>query len=281
MDILVNTEQADAWNGYEGEHWAGHAARWDRIVGGMNDGLFAAAAIGERARVLDVGCGTGQTTRLAARAAVHGHAVGVDLSAPMLARARATAAAEGLPNVRYEQGDAQVHPFAAEAFDVVTSRGGIMFFADPIAAFTNIRRALRPGGRLAFLCPRAMGDNEWFTTPITAVLGHEPALPAGAPYAPGMFSLSDPDRLDDVLTRAGFGSISAEPVDTLMHYGHDATDVTEFLLGTGPVRHQLRDAEGPAVAAARDRLLAALRPFERPDGVRLRGAWWVVTAARG
>ncbi|MGP3913217.1 class I SAM-dependent methyltransferase [Nonomuraea sp. 10N515B] len=106
--------------------------------------------------MLDVGCGTGQTTRLAARTAPHGHALGVDLSEPMLARARATAIAEGITNLRFEQGDAQVHPFPEGGFDVAISRGGIMFFADPVAAFANIGRALRPSGRLAFVCLREM-----------------------------------------------------------------------------------------------------------------------------
>src|SRR6266508_3502360 len=116
MQMIINREQAEAWNGDEGAHWARHQGRWDAVNSGVNDALFAAAAIGERDRVLDVGCGNGQTTRLAARRARRGQVLGIDLSAPMLARARATADAEGVVNARFQQGDAQVYPFPAGGF---------------------------------------------------------------------------------------------------------------------------------------------------------------------
>jgi SAM-dependent methyltransferase len=273
MQQIVNTEQAKAWNGYEGTHWAAHHDRWNAVVGGVNDELFAAAAIGEDDRVLDVGCGTGQTTRLAARTASRGHALGVDLSEPMLARARAAAAEEDIANVRFEQGDAQVHPFPAGGFDVAVSRGGVMFFADPVAAFANVGRALRPGGRLAFACLREMTHNDWFTVPMTVLLGHEPVPSTAAPYAPGMFSLADPGRITDVLTAAGFHDVQTVSVDTSMVYGEDAA---AFILGSGPVRFTLREAD----QATAERLTAALRPYEESGVVRMRGAWWVVTASR-
>src|SRR3569833_290281 len=146
---IVNTAQAEAWNGYEGGHWAAHQSRYDAVNSGFNAPLLAAAAIGEHDRVLDVGCGNGQLTRLAARRARFGHATGLDLSAPMLERARATAAEEGVANVTFARGDAQVHPFPAGAFDVAVSRFGAMFFADPVAAFANVGRAERAGGRAA------------------------------------------------------------------------------------------------------------------------------------
>jgi SAM-dependent methyltransferase len=263
MDI-VNTAQAEAWNGYEGSHWADHHDRWNAVVGGINDALFAAAAIGAEDRVLDVGCGAGQTTRLAAVRARNGHATGVDLSGPMLARARAVAAEEGIANVRFEQGDAQVHPFQHD-HDVAISRGGIMFFADPVAAFANIGRALRPGGRLAFACLRAAADNEWFTVPVLALFGERPES--------GMFSLADPGRIGDVLTRAGFRDVRTTPADTEMDYG---TDAAAFILGSGPVRSDLARSGDDA----RERLVAALRPYETGGVVRMRGAWWLVTAKR-
>jgi SAM-dependent methyltransferase len=272
----ANTEQAQAWNGYEGTYWADHHDRWNTVVSGINDELFAAAEIGQDAQVLDVGCGAGQTTRLAARTARHGHATGVDLSGPMLARARATATEEGITNVRFEQGDAQVHPFAESGFDVAISRGGIMFFADPVAAFANIGRALRPDGRITFACLREVEHNDWFTVPLTALLGRKPEFSDDAPYAPGMFSLADPGRISGVLTEAGFQDVRTVPVDTTMVYGRDAAT---FILGTGPVRFNLRDADQTAIDQARERLTAALRPYEESDAVRMRGAWWVVTAA--
>jgi len=153
MDV-TNIQQAEAWNGYEGRHWADNQTRWDAVADGINPHLFAAAAIGVDDRILDIGCGNGRTTRLAASLAARGRAVGVDLSAPMLARARASAEADGLANVEFRQADAQVHPFERAAFDVAMSRGGVMFFADPVTAFHNIGTALRPQTAV-WLSPRS------------------------------------------------------------------------------------------------------------------------------
>ncbi|MGC1754044.1 MAG: class I SAM-dependent methyltransferase, partial [Trebonia sp.] len=150
--LIVNTAQAEAWNGYEGEHWAANDDRYDIVNSGFNEPLLDAAGIGETSRVLDVGCGNGKLTRLAASRAPHGQATGLDLSGPMLARARARAAEEGIGNVTFEQGDAQVYPLPPGGFDVAVSRFGVMFFGDPIAAFANIGRGLRAGGRLAIAC---------------------------------------------------------------------------------------------------------------------------------
>jgi SAM-dependent methyltransferase len=278
MHPIVNSEQAEAWNGYEGAHWADHADRWNAVVGGVNDDLLAAAAIDDRSRVLDVGCGTGQTTRLAARRAPQGYAVGIDLSAPMLAQARTTAAAEGIGNVRFHEGDAQVFPFPPGEFDVAISRGGILFFTDPVAAFANIARALRPGGRVAFACLREMDDNPWFVVPASALLGHRPSVPD--PHAPGMFSLSDPARIEEVFTGAGFEKVATAPLDTSMVYGRDAADAAGFYLSTGPVRHHLTGADAGTVHHTREAVTTALRPYEEEDAVRLPGAWWLVTATR-
>ncbi|SBT38011.1 class I SAM-dependent methyltransferase [Micromonospora auratinigra] len=142
METVSNRHQEQAWNGYEGRHWADHQARYDAINSGFNQVLLDPVRPGDR--VLDVGCGTGQLTRLAARRSATGHALGVDLSAPMLDRAVASAADEGVHNVGFVRADAQVRPFPADAFDVLLSRFGVMFFADPVAAFANLRRALRP-----------------------------------------------------------------------------------------------------------------------------------------
>ncbi len=278
MRHIANTEQAVAWNGYAGVHWADHAERWNTVVGEIDEELFAAAAIDTRARVLDIGCGAGQTTRLAARKAENGHATGVDLSAPMLARARATAIEQGIANVRFEQGDAQVHPFSAGEFDVAISRGGVMFFNDPVAAFVNIGRALRPGGRLAFVCPQQMAANEWFVIQNSALLGHEPR--PSSPEVPGMFSLADPERTTDVLTDAGFEDVTASPAVTRMVYGSDAADAAGFFLSTGPVRFHLREAGPSTVDQARERVTAALRPYEKDGVVGLRASWWVVNATK-
>jgi len=276
---IVNTAQAEAWNGYEGGHWAAHQSRYDAVNSGFNDPLLAAAAIGEHDRVLDVGCGNGQLTRLAARRARFGHATGLDLSAPMLERARATAAEEGVANVTFERGDAQVHPFPAGAFDVAVSRFGAMFFADPVAAFANVGRALRPGGRAAFLSLRDIAGSDLGAV-FAALGGHLPPAPAPERDAPGPESLADPDRIRTVLTDAGFTDVAPAPVEATQVWGRDASDAAEFLGGWGPVRSILDQVDAGLAARARDALTVALRRFEGDGAVRLRGTAWLTTATR-
>ncbi|MFU8850436.1 class I SAM-dependent methyltransferase [Micromonospora sp. SL1-18] len=279
MHAFVNVEQAEAWNGPEGTHWAEHAAQWDAVSAELNEPLLAAGGIKPDDRVLDLGCGNGQSTRLAARRARDGYALGVDLSGPMLRTARAHAADEGLTNVRFEQGDAQVHPFPPGEFDVALSRGGLTFFANPGAAFTNIAHALRPGGRLAFTCARAVDEQQWFTVFMTALVGRVPRIDPTAPYEPGMFSLADTQRVEELLTTAGFRDITMTGVDPAMTYGRDVADATQLVLGTGPARALLDDVD--AATRARAALTTALSAYEHPDGVQLKGAFWLVTAVTG
>ncbi|MBC6456533.1 class I SAM-dependent methyltransferase [Actinomadura sp. HBU206391] len=277
MSGIVNTAQAEAWNGYEGEHWAAHDDRYDAVNSGFNELVLDAAEIGERHRVLDVGCGNGQLTRLAARRARIGWAYGVDLSAPMLATARARADEENVSNVTFERGDAQVHAFPEAGFDVAVSRFGIMFFADPVAAFGNIGGALRPGGRLAFVC---MKDVEG--TDLGAVFGAMvPYLPTPTgPAGTGPTSFADPARIQDVLTAAGFQDVACTHVEADQIWGRDVADAAEFISAWGPIRFHMEQAGPDAAAKARDALTPALRPFETPDGVWLRGTAWLVTAVR-
>ncbi|MBT2452809.1 class I SAM-dependent methyltransferase [Streptomyces sp. ISL-43] len=279
MEHVVNTDQAQAWNGYEGTQWARNQDRWDAVNDGFNRPLLDAAAIGTRERVLDVGCGAGRTTRLAARRAAEGGATGLDLSAPMLERARASARSEGLGNASFTQGDAQSHPFAPGAFDVAVSRYGVMFFADPVAAFTNIASALRPGGRLAFVCPAEADGNEWLQA-LAALRGILPVGEFGAPGSPGMFSLADPERAVRILSAAGWEEAEAVRVQADGDWGRDAEDAAGFLLGSGPGRHLL-DQVGPEQQQLARRTLAdALRPHQRDGAVRLRSSSWLVTARR-
>ncbi|MGW5671634.1 class I SAM-dependent methyltransferase [Micromonospora sp. NPDC003776] len=278
MQAIVNVAQAEAWNGPEGRHWADHAAHWDAVSGELNEPLLTAARISPADRVLDLGCGNGQTTRLAARRARDGYALGVDLSGPMLHTARAHAVSEGLTNVRFEQGDVQVHPFAPGEFDVAISRGGLTFFADPVAAFTNVAHALRPGGRLAFICARAAEEQQWFTVFMTALGGRAPRTDRSAGYEPGMFSLADPQRIEELLTRAGFRNIVITGRDPVMTYGRDAADAAELVLGTGPARALRENGDQEAVTRARVALTTALSGYEQPGGVQLTGAFWLVTA---
>ncbi len=277
METIANVRQAEAWNGWEGAHWAQNRARYNAIVGAFNDDLFRAAAIAPDDRVLDVGCGTGHVTLLAAHRAGRGTALGVDLSAPMLERARADAAAQGVANVRFEQGDAQVHPFADAGFDVVISRGGVMFFEDAVAAFANIRRGLRPGGRLAFIGPQGGGPDSAYARATKAL---QPLLRAPSPASRGMGSLTEPARIRQVLDAAGFAGTRVEPVTAPMDYGRDAADAAEFILGQGPVRSNLAGLEPGIVERTREELRKGLEAFETPEGVRISGAVWLVSATR-
>ena len=268
MTGVVNTEQEAAWNGYEGRHWADHAARYDAVNSGFNQYVLDRVAEGDR--VLDLGCGNGQLTRLAAAKARH--ATGVDLSGPMLARARADA---DVPNVEFVQGDAQVHPFPTGAFDIAVSRFGVMFYADPVAAFANVHRALAPAGRLALLAMTSLRG-----TDLGAVFGalarHLP-FPAG-PDDSGPTSFGDPDRVTALLTAAGFTGVACEHVEADQVWGVDVPDAAAFLAGWGPVKHHM-DLAGPdAAARARDALAEALVSFATPEGVRTRGTAWLVTA---
>jgi len=239
------------------------AERYEVISGGYDRELFAAAAIGTRDRVLDIGCGYGATTRSAARRAYQGRAVGNDLAAPVLEQARRLADAEGVGNVTFEAGDAQTHPFPAGAFDIVISRFGVMLFADPVAAFANIGTALRPDGRLVFT---TVGSPETNDLPrlLAAAMGGQPAA--------AVHSLADPERLGEVLTPAGFRDVTLASVETTIDLGPDATAAAAFILAWGAFPPEAGDL-GPA-------LTAAARPYETPSGVRLRSTAWLVSAVR-
>ncbi|MFJ9822759.1 class I SAM-dependent methyltransferase [Streptomyces sp. NPDC101160] len=280
MGQFANTAQAEAWNGYEGAQWARSQERWDAINDGFNQPLLDAAAISETDAVLDVGCGAGRTTRLAARRATRGRALGLDLSGPMLGKARESAAHEGVANVTFVQGDAQVHPLDAEAFDAVISRYGMTFFTDPAAAFANLHRALLPGGRLAFICAAEAEANEWLAA--LASLKHIlPLSGLGKPGGPGMFSLADPDRIRHLVTAGGFDAVDVQRIEAVGNWGAQAADAAAFLLDSGPGRHLLDQVTPPQQDAARRALTAALQHHEADDGVRLRSSSWLVTAVRG
>ena len=158
-----NASQVDAWDGKEGAFWTAQARRFDEILANLHRPFLTAAAIDQDDRVLDVGCGNGQATRDSARIAANGSALGVDLSSQMLSLARTLAVAEGLDNVEFHHADAQIYPFEPAEFDVVISRMGSMFFGDPIAAFTNLQRALRPEGRITLLTWQPLAENEWLS----------------------------------------------------------------------------------------------------------------------
>jgi SAM-dependent methyltransferase len=272
-----NAEQLRAWDGDEGAYWAEHADYFDRSVAAYDAPLFAAAAIAEPDRVLDIGCGTGQTTRDAARAAARGSALGVDLSTRMLDYARRRTAHEGVTNASFQQLDAQIHPFPAESFDVAISRTGATFFGDLAAAFANIGRAMTPGGRLVLVTWQPLADNEWIRE-IAGALAAGRDMPAPPPDAPGPFALSAPDRVRTVLTSAGFRDIELEGTSAGMWLGADAEDAHRFVLGLMGWMLEGLDDEGRARAV--EGLRATVAAHDTREGVVFDSAAWIIHAAR-
>jgi SAM-dependent methyltransferase len=277
MATIANTDMAAAWDGDEGAQWAENADRYEHAGRRLWEQFLAAIPIADDAEVLDIGCGTGKSTRAVARMAAGGSVLGVDLSARMLAQARARAASEGLTHARFEQADAQVHPLPASTFDLAISSFGSMFFADPVAAFTNIRQALRPGGRLALLAWRDVGSNEWILAFRDALaVGRE--LPSPPPNAPGPFGLADPEHVRRVLGAAGFVGVRLEEVDASLDYGATAAEAFAFIRTMGVTRGLTQDLDADATQRAMDALQQTLTDHETTDGVLFRAAAWRITA---
>jgi SAM-dependent methyltransferase len=259
------------------------ADHYDAEMARHNERLRAATGIGPTDRVLDVGCGGGQSTRDAARAAVTGSVLGVDVSEAMLERARRRTAEEGLRNVTYELADAQVHRFSAASFDVVISRFGTMFFADPVAAFANIARAAHPGARLVMMVWQSREKNEWATAIDSALTGGAPVRgaknePAGS--SPDPFSLGDPATVESILVTAGFVDVGFIDVAEPVYYGADAAtahDLVRDMKMTGDLLAGLAPA---ATEAALARLREILTAHETSGGVLFDSRSWIVTARR-
>lgn len=272
-----NTDMAAAWNGADGEHWVRWAALYDRAVGRHHQQFLAAAQIGATDQVLDVGCGSGQTTRDAARAAAAGGAVGIDLSAPLVENARRLAADQGVHNATFVRGDAQVHRFRGASFDVAISRTGAMFFADPVAAFTNIGSALRPGARVALLVWQSPAANEWISE-ILRVLSAGRPIASPSPGAPGPFSMADPQAVRDTLGQAGMEQIELVGRHAPMYLGRDTDEAYRFVITLGLARSMLGSLSTLDRAHVLDDLRQCLTAHATADGVLLDSATWTVTA---
>lgn len=247
---------------------------YDDELRAHNDRLRAAAAVRRGEDVLDIGCGAGQTTREAARAAAPGLVLGVDVSDLALDRARELTDGEGLDNVTYEHGDAEVHSFEPERFDVAISRFGVMFFSDPIGAFANIARALRRRARIVMLVWQRRERNEWDVA-IADALG---ALPPGASSEP--FSLGDPAVTRAVLEQAGFDAVRFTDVQEPMFFGSNVSEALDWVRGFQYVEGALAGLEAAAQGQAVDRLRSTLAAHHGPDGVVFGSRAWIVTAGR-
>lgn len=276
---IANVEMAAAWDGEEGDAWTENAAHYEATGRWIDERFHAEVTVAATDRVLDVGCGTGRATRAVARRAPHGSVLGIDLSSRMLEYARRQSADEGLTNVEYLQGDAQVHPFPAEAFDLAISSFGVMFFADPVAAFANIGRALRPDARIAFLTWQPFERNEWVAS-IFDVLTAGRDLPTPQPGSPGPFGLADPDAMIAITTAAGFGDIDLRSITEPVVLGADDDDAWAFVSKLGVVRGLTQSLDADARAAAMDALRAMIAAHATPDGVLFGSAAWLLTARR-
>ena len=241
------TTQAEYWNGAAGERWTASQADIDRSMHAITTDLWLPwVAAKPTDRVLDIGCGTGTTTILMRERAAS--ASGVDVSEPMLALAKQRA-----PELSFALGDAATYAFKPE-HDLVVSRFGVMFFDEPVAAFVNLRTALAPGGRLAFVCWRAFADNEWAALPM-AVASEFMTHPPLDPLAPGPFAFADRKRIESILTEAGYKDIAIEPRDSTMHQGTTIDEAVVSTLTFGPLSRAAADID----EATRTKLRARLR----------------------
>lgn len=275
----ANADQAAYWNDQAGPTWAAMQEIMDWQLAPLSRAVIDVLQPQEGEHVLDIGCGAGGTSlELAWRIEPEGSVTGVDVSEPLLDLARRRADAAGYAQVRFIHGDAQAQAFKAGAFDAAFSRFGVMFFADPVAAFANIRKALRSGGRMAFVCWRAAADNPLMTLPLQAAahLFDAPPAPAPDPRAPGPFAFADGERLKAILGDAGFTDVSLTAHSARIG-SRTLDDALQAALRIGPLGRMLNsfpDRREAAIGAVR----AALAAHEGPDGVLLPSATWIVTA---
>jgi SAM-dependent methyltransferase len=272
-----NAQQIEYWNGPTGEKWAKLQERIDLNLNDITDALipFVNAKKGER--ILDIGCGCGTTTlRLAMIAGRDGSAAGVDISAPMLTVARARAQAM-LAKVVFVEADASTHDFQP-VHDLVVSRFGVMFFEDPVAAFANIRKAVAPKGRLAFICWRALAENIWAAAPLAAAKDLLPAQDPVDPHAPGPFAFADGERLKGVLSKAGFHNIQTNKLDTVMNMGATVDAAVVEALNIGPLSRAAAELDEAQREKVRARIRGVLEKFVTSRGVVMPAACWLVGA---
>ena len=252
------------------------ADHYDAELRRHNERLRAATGISPADRVLDIGCGAGQTTRDAARAASSGSVLGVDISEQMLERARRLTVEAGLSNITYELGDAQVHPFQPAYFDVLISRFGTMFFADHVAAFTHLAAASKRGARLVMMVWQGGERNEWATVIPRAltVPGHAGSISWG----PGLFSMAETDAVEAILQKAGFAEIGFDDVREPVYYGPDMDTAFQIINSFRTTKEFLAQLDEGAAGRALDQLRDMLAGHLTAEGVLFDSRAWIVTA---
>jgi ubiquinone/menaquinone biosynthesis C-methylase UbiE len=275
-----NADQIAYWNGPGGRHWTDRQQSQDTLLAPISEILIDRAHPSPGGRIVDVGCGCGAASiAFAQRVGPTGQVLGIDISAPMLARARQMTPA-GTP-VDFVLADATIYPFEAGNFDLLVSRFGVMFFAEPALSFANMRKALRPSGRLAFVCWREPRDNPWLMTPLQAAYKHAPKLPQLGPEDPGPFAFASEARVHRILSEAGFSGVEMErcdlSLDVAIGGGLDAA--VETALEIGPASRALEGQPPEVRDAAAKSIREALAPFASGRAVPLPASIWVVTAS--
>lgn len=271
------------WNSINGEKWAANQERLDRHLSALTERLFDHAAIQPGERIIDIGCGAGATALRAAEAVGPvGAVLGIDLSHPMLDRARARAAQGGVANLSLEIADAQSHAFEQGAFDLLQSRFGVMFFEDPVAAFANLLTALRPAGRLCFVCWAGPAENPWFRVPREVAIRHLGEPEPTPPRAPGPMAFAETDYVTGILNDAGYGDVAIETETCELIGADNIAETAAFAANVGPAARIIRqyDATPETVAAITAEIAEELAPYHRAEGTRVPGRLHFVHARR-
>jgi SAM-dependent methyltransferase len=268
-----NEKQRAYWNGPVAENWVARQDKFDRGFTHITAAVMAFAGLRPGMNVLDIGCGAGTTTTAIARTVAPGKAVGIDISAPLIAEARRRAGAA----VEFIEGDASDHPFRPE-FDLAFSRFGTMFFTDPVASFANIRRALKPQGRLAFICWCPFEQCQSVFVPYDAARDLLPPEEPAVPHAPGPFGLADSRHTRSVLEQAGFGAIRIEKIEPRSLMGATVDEAVEEAMNLGPLAFATRNMDEAAKQRIRQRIRPVLAGFHTDEGIAPVAACWLVEA---
>ena len=271
-----NAEQIKYWNAKAGAIWVAQQAHLDHLLAPLSEAVLAGATFAAHESALDIGCGCGDTSIALAQSQSTGSVTGLDISAPMLAHARVRA--ESLPNVTFAQADAAEADFAGQ-YDLLFSRFGVMFFSDSEEAFTNLRKALKPTGRMVFVCWQPPSENPWMSLAGKAV---QPFMPTATtppnPHAPGPFAFSDPAHVLSILTNAGFTNVQIESFNTPLHIADNLDDALYFQTQIGPAANAVATLEGAEKDKALDAVREMFRPHMTSEGLNLEAAVWIVSA---
>lgn len=279
--MSANQRQIEEWNGVSGARWLQYQERLDQALASFGTAALSAASPKLGERVLDVGCGCGATTlELAKLVGQNGYVLGVDISAQMIERARSRTLKQ-IPSPNFEVADASLLKSDGIRFDLLFSRFGVMFFDQPVQAFSHLRRLLKPGGRLAFTCWRPLAQNEWVSLPLQVARPWLTDMPTADVHAPGPFALSDPDQTRRILSEAGFHDILFRPFDAGMKIGEGAAalqDATDFVFQIGPIARHLREQTASRQVDIRTAISAELSSCHGSDDVVLNASVWIITA---